>query len=46
MSSKRMVEELSLSIIAHSQSYKLQRLSEDRDIFANKQYLVSFSLGT
>jgi len=45
VASSRLVQKLSLDTAPHPKSYKLQWLSDNRDLVIDKQVLLSFSIG-
>jgi len=45
VASKRLVEKLNLPTIPHPRPYKLQRLSEEREIKVSNEVLLNFSIG-
>jgi len=45
VASTRVVEKLDLPIISHTKPYKLQWLSAEGEIMANKQVLITFAIG-
>jgi len=45
VASTRVVEKLELPTISHTKPYKLQWLSEERELIVNKQVLIALSIG-